>query len=156
MDQSGVNQSSHLDSGTTSLERQFNEMKLLNEALMAMVKKVYCPNQVIEEMKSVGFSLSVTRSVQQDQQIILLNLDLNLLLKALRSILDCLSRRGKNSRNLKIMHHQNGLNIILPAADCGLLENSVIATFAIEILTKMGAVVESDKENLSVSIQRHQ
>lgn len=152
MDQSGANQSSFFDTGIISLRRQFDEMRLLNDALMAMESQVYSPSQVFEALNAGGFSLNVIDS-QQSQQVNLLKLDLNLLQMALRYILNCLSRRGKIACDLEIQEQQHSLSITVPAADSGIIENSVIATFAIEILVRMGAIVDTDKESISISFQ---
>ena len=155
MDQSGVNESNFLDSGIVSLRRQFDEMRLLNDALMAMDKKVYSPNQIFDSLNAAGFSLSFGET-SQNQQVNLLKLDLSLLQMTLRNILDCLNRRGRVSCSLKIKEQQQRLSIIMPAADSDILENSVIATFAIEILTKMGAKVVTNNESITVSFQSFQ
>lgn len=152
VEQAGANQSNYSDSGIVSLRRQFNEMKLLNDALMAMETQMHCPSQVYEALDSVGFSLAFDNS-HQKHQVGLLKIDLHLLQMTLRNILDCLNRRGRVGCNLKIKEQQQSLSIVMPAADSGLLENSVIATFAIDILTKMGAKVVTDTESITVSFQ---
>jgi hypothetical protein len=76
---------------------------------------------------------------------------MSLLEKGLRALTRCLNRRSQGVLTIEVESTENDISLVIPTYDSSVIENSIVATYAVEVIEKMGAKAHLKKEAISLT-----
>ena len=149
MEQPNINQSAGADTGIFSLQRQFQEMEELNAAMKCVKLDLHSVNTILQFLSTNG--VSVTKRGELTSVVGLVKVDMSLLEKGLKALTRCLNRRSQGVLTIEVESTENDISLVIPTYDSSVIENSIVATYAVEVIEKMGAKAHLKKEAITLT-----